>query len=145
MTFIVSVFLLSLGGIVSLFSLKHWEGNRARMLFPSLRMWADAQALALKEWAVRARTEANTLPPMLVQASHFLVHETALALAALARYSERQLHRLADFVSHKRGFQRRESHNEFLKRITNHPMRDSRQRAQEDVGEDKGLGEKENI
>jgi len=46
------------------------------------------------------------------------VREAALGLAASARYLERQAHRLADLVSHKRGFERRETKSEFLKQVT---------------------------
>lgn len=144
MTLAVIVFLLSLGGIFFLFLLKYWEGNRARVFFPSARLWTDARAIELKDWVLTMRGEAEKFPPLLLHYSHVALHESALGLAAFARYSERQLHRLADFVSHKRGFQRRESHNEFLKRITDHPMRDARQRGQEGGGEET-LEEKENI
>lgn len=126
MTVAVLIFALSFVGIVSLFLLKQWETATSRILFPHIRTQADERALDLKAWLIRLRGELDKLPPVLLHLTHVAVHEIALGIAAFARYSEEQMHRLADFVSHKRGFQRRESHNEFLKRITEHPMRDSR-------------------
>lgn len=143
MSLVLAAFVLSLGGIVLLFALKQWESSRVPLI-PGVRLKADEKALELKARMLQLRTEADKLGPLAVHVAHVVVREAALGLAAFARYSERQLHRLADFVSHKRGFQRRESHNEFLKRITDHPMRDARQRTEED-GDEEVLEEKGNL
>ena len=65
-----------------------------------------------------ARKDMQDLLPRAVLLSRFLVHEAALGIARAARYSERQAHRLADMVSHKRGFERRETRSEFLRKVS---------------------------
>ena len=46
------------------------------------------------------------------------LHFAALEFAHLARQASRQAHRLADFVSHKRNFERKETRSEFLRKMT---------------------------
>ncbi len=120
MVFAAIVFGLSLLGIAALFALKHWELRYEVLVLPVLRRKADARAQQVKELAYAARADLAKLLPELVRAAHIAIHESALALAAFARFAEAQAHRLADLVSHKRGFERRETRSEFLKKVAEH-------------------------
>ena len=130
----IVIFFLSLLGIVGLFGLKHWEEKKQRVIAGVRRARADERALQLKTWLENSRGELKKLPPVLLRLSRFFVHEAALGAAASARFVERQAHRLADMVSHKHHFERREPRSEFLKRMTDHKN-----------GNGAGLGEKDNI
>ncbi|MDP3646091.1 MAG: hypothetical protein Q8R25_03315 [bacterium] len=118
-----SVLLVSLLGIVLLFSFKYRESKTGRVLFPTLRDRADVRAIELKSLLLWSRTELEKLPPFMVLLSRNLIHETALFLASLARRGEEQAHRLADIVSHKHHFERRATRSEFLRQVSEHPMR----------------------
>jgi hypothetical protein len=120
MVFAGILFALSLLGIAALFALKRWEMARERVLLPHLRARGDVRAQQLKELATAARMDLAKIPPEAVRTARIMVHEGALAFAALARFLERQAHRLADFVSHKRGFEKRETRSEFLKKVAEH-------------------------
>lgn len=118
MTVAVAIFFLSLSGIIALFTLKYIELRAQRVYVPRFRAAADKQARQLKALLIRTRYEASKLGPLSVLILRYFVHEAALAFASLARVGERQAHRLADMVSHKRGFERREPKNEFLKQVS---------------------------
>ena|SRR6185436_13173327 len=120
MLFAIIVFAFSFVGITGLFALKYWELQRERVVLPEFRRKNDMRAQRVKELAHAARVDLEKLLPEIVRVARILVHEAALALAALARFSERQAHRLADLVSHKRGFERRETRSEFLKKVAEH-------------------------
>lgn len=104
-------------GISTLFGIKYWEYSHERVVAEPVRTKADERALELKAMLTQARIEFAKVPPFLVLLSRYAVREGALGIALLARRLERQAHRLADFVSHKRGFERREPRNEYLKRM----------------------------
>ena len=120
MLFAAIVFVFSLLSIIGLFSFKHWEEKRGVVVLPQWRERADLRAIQLKELALAARTDVAKLPPEIIRVTHILIHEMALGIAALARFSERQAHRLADMVSHKQGFEKRETRSEFLKKVAEH-------------------------
>ncbi len=120
MTFAIGALISSLAGISALFGLKYWEMRNGTTVFPEWRVKADAQAAKLKELASAAWLDLALLPPLMLRTARVVVHEAALGMAALARISERQAHRLADFVSHKRGFERRETRSEFLRKVGEH-------------------------
>lgn len=120
MVFAVTVFGCSFVGIAALFALKHWELRHNKIVAPALRARLDVRAHQVKELIFAARADAARLAPEMVRMAHALVHEGALAFARLARTLERQAHRLADTVSHKRGFERRETRSEFLKKVAEH-------------------------
>lgn len=120
MVFGVILFVASLVGIALLFAFKYWEEKRGALVAPGLRAKADAEALHIKALVFAARTDLARVPPELVRLLHILVHEAALGFAKLARASERQAHRLADMVSHKRHFEPRETRSEFLKKVSEH-------------------------
>ena len=113
-------FLVSLLGVMGLFGLKYWELRHDRVLLPRLRSSADARASQLKELMVAARMDLSKLPPAGVTFARIVVHRVALALAFLARMSERQAHKLADLVSYKHRFEARETRSEFLKKVAEH-------------------------
>jgi hypothetical protein len=114
----ITVFALALLGIIALFALKAWEARSARYLAPGLRRLADDGADEVKRLIVHSQEGARRLPPALLYLTRTILHDAALGAAALARFLERQSHRAADMVSHKRGFERKETSNEFLKNMT---------------------------
>lgn len=111
------VFGASLFGIIVLFSVKRYEVARGSLVGGAWRARADDFALDVKwvimviEWYL-ART-----PDMFLALVRLGIRAGALGFARLARTSEEQAHRLADFVSHKRNFERRETKSEFLKQV----------------------------
>ena len=111
------VFIVSLLCIALLFALKRWEVARGSVFAPEMRTRGDARALEFKALLERARIWVEGLPPVLLVRARQGLHLGALSAAAAARYVERELHRLAEMVSHKRNFEKRESHNEFLKQM----------------------------
>ena len=123
LTFAIVVFFISLIGIVALFGVKFWEERHESVFAQPMRQKADEHAIKLKELLLQSRVEAAKLPPKAVHVTRILVHIAALQAAHLARVLEAQAHRLADFVSHKHHFEKRETQSEFLKQVSEHPMR----------------------
>jgi len=117
----------SILGIGFLFYIKHWEEKEARVFVPGMRLAADDKALEFKAFLGTCQNEFRKLGPTTLRIGRAMLHDLALALAALSRASERQAHRLADLVSHKHAFQRRETRNDFLKQVSDVPMRNSRE------------------
>ena len=120
MMFTFVVFVISLTGIIGLFAVKYWEYNRDRVLMPRLRARADMRAAQMRELLVAAREDMSKLPPLLAALGRYLVHEAALGFAALARMAERGAHQLADLVSYRHRFEKRETRSEFLRKVAEH-------------------------
>lgn len=120
MVFATIIFVGSLIGIVALFGLKHWEMRREKLLVPAMRSELDRRAVQLKELMAAARVDLEKLPPIVMRLSRFAIHEAALGFAAMAHFAEREAHRVADLVSHKHRFERRETRSEFLKKVAEH-------------------------
>lgn len=120
MTFAIVVFLVSLLGIVILFSVKYWEIRRERVFFLAWRQKADVRALQLKELLDAARIDLSKLPPGAMRLSRIGIHQLALGFAALARTAEGYAHQLADVVSYKHRFEKRDTRSEFLKKVAEH-------------------------
>ncbi len=120
MIFATAAFVLSIIGIATLFAMKYREVRRDEAFTPLWRERADARALKLKGVILDSRYHAAKLPPLVLRIIRTGLHEGALGLAALGRIIEREAHRLADYVSYKRGFERKETKSEFLKRVTEH-------------------------
>lgn len=118
MTLAIASFTFSYLSIAGLFFLKYREQKVGRVYVPSLRDYADTLAMDFKRWLERRRRDVELLPPFTALLARKMVHEMALSFAALARYSESQAHRLADFVSHKHRFERRAPRSEFLMRVS---------------------------
>ncbi|KKW19568.1 MAG: hypothetical protein UY63_C0010G0002 [Parcubacteria group bacterium GW2011_GWA2_51_10] len=125
MIFASIIFFLSLFAIVGLFALKLWEERRERILYPDFRDTADSRALLLKGQLIRGREQLARLPPAALHLARFSIHIAALKTAEFARYLERQAYKLADLVSHKHRFERRDTNSDFLKKIQQHAMRSS--------------------
>lgn len=120
MIFAIILFFFSLVGVMALFSIKRLEMRRGSVFAPTVRARFDVKAEKLKELAGAAWMDLGKVPPEMVRVMRIMVHELALGFAALARFSEAQAHRLADMVSHKRGFERRETRSEFLRKVAEH-------------------------
>jgi hypothetical protein len=120
MIFAMIIFGFSLIAITSLFVLKNWELRSGRMLAPAFRHKADEQAIQLKNRLSHIRLDLARVAPLAVLYGRYLIHEGALGFAAFARISERQAHRIADLVSHKRTYVVRETRSEFLKKVSSH-------------------------
>ena len=120
--FSVIVFFLSLLSVVGLFAVKYLENKHERILHPSFRQKADKHAIKLKELAHMSRGELSKLPPRAIIIAKVAIHASALGIARFAREMESRAHQLADLVSHKHRFEKRETRSEFLKQVGEHPM-----------------------
>ena len=116
------VFFLSLLSVVGLFAVKYLENKHERILHPSFRQKADEHAIKLKELAHMSRGELSKLPPRAIIVAKAAIHASALGIARFAREMESRAHQLADLVSHKHRFEKRETRSEFLKQVGEHPM-----------------------
>lgn len=117
--FAAAFFFVSLGGIAALFVLKFREAAAGAAIVPeTLREAGDERALELKDRLRQMRERIATVPPRFVRASRIVLHDAALGVAALARGLERLAHSLADRVSHKHHFERRETSNDFLRQVS---------------------------
>ena len=117
MTTAIGMLIFAIAGITGLFTLKNFEEKSGHVFFPRLRALADRKSLELKALLVRMRAELENAPQIFAKFSRIVVHDLALGFAAFARWLEGQAHRLADMVGHKHRFERRESRNEFLRRV----------------------------
>lgn len=120
MLFAFIVFFVALSGIVLLFALKYVEVRTQRIIFAPLRERADIRALQLKELLDAARLDLSRIPPEVVRLSRIGIHQLALGFAALARGAERYAHQVADLVSYKHHFEKRDTRSEFLKKVAEH-------------------------
>lgn len=112
-----SVFFASLTGLSLLFGLKAIESKRGNIFLPRVRSVADDAALSLKSLLSELRVMLSKLPPACVYLSRVVLHKLALGSAQLARLAEAQSHKVADLVSHKRTFEKREPRSDFLKQV----------------------------
>lgn len=117
MVFAIAIFGLSLLGISGLFALKAWEMRSNRTIAPDIREKVDQAAAQVKRLIALSQVEARKLPPEILHLARTMLHDAALGAAAFARYLERQSHRVADKVSHKAVFERREPRSDFLKNV----------------------------
>jgi len=120
MTLAFVVFFFSLFAIAFLFALKSWEIRKERIVFAPWRERADVRALQLKELLDAARLDLSKLPPGAVRLSRIGIHQLALGFAALARAAEGYAHQVADLVSYKHHFEKRDTRSEFLKKVAEH-------------------------
>lgn len=116
--FAIVAFVVSLLLIVLLFWANLREERTGRYFAPEWRMAADSEALRLKELLDAADVDLRKVPPLLSHLAHVALHFAALEFAKAARSASRRAHALADFVSHKRNFERRETRSEFLRKMT---------------------------
>lgn len=117
MAFAAAVFLLSLAGLVGLLVLKHREGVRGSQYAPETRARLDAHARALKAHLIALAGEAEKIPPRATAAGHVLLRDAALLAGYAGRSLEERAFKLADMISHRHRFERKEPRSDFLKRV----------------------------
>ena len=120
MTLAFVIFFFSLFAIAFLFAFKYWEIRREHIVFAAWREKADVRALQLKELLDAARLDLSKIPPEVVRLSRIGIHQLALGFAAFAREAERHAHKVADLVSYKHHFEKRDTRSEFLKKVAEH-------------------------
>ena len=113
-----TVFFVSLILILVLFALNMREAKTGRYPLGEWRSIADSEAVKLQELARAADLDLRKVPPLAAHFTHIAIHFAALEFANLARHASRRAHALADFVSHKRNFERRETRSEFLRKMS---------------------------
>lgn len=128
-------FFSSLAGLVALFSFKGLEERRGYAVLPRAHAWLDAFALRLKDLLMYAQLFIAAVPPLVALLSRLLFASGARAFARVAQRWAESAHGLADFVSHKRNFERKPVRSEFLRKIEEHKNEQNREKesAQPDV------------
>lgn len=116
-------FCAALCGITALLFLKRWELTHDRVLFQDARRLADVRALQLKHFLFHAAFVIESLPNVLLVILRRLIRRGAIAFGHLAHWLGERSHDLADLVSHKHRFERKEIRSEFLKQVAEHPIR----------------------
>ena len=117
MMFVSIVFLATLVLILLLFVIKIHEVRSGRVLAKTWRQALDAEALQVKDLLNAAELDLKKVAPLVLYWARALVHIAALEFARAARIASSRAHALADFVSHKRNFQRGVTRSEFLKKM----------------------------
>lgn len=117
------IFFGALLGISSLLLLKRWEFTHDRRLFPGFRLATDERALQIKSFLIEGTSNLEALIPFSLRLLQRAVRAGAIAFGHLAHWLGRRSHELADLVSHKYRFERRETRSEFLKKVIEHPIR----------------------
>ena len=116
----IIVFGVSLSAIAILFLIKHVEERNAYVIAPSIRAAADRSALRFKALLSVAEAKLEQMPPTTARMLRRILVLTAQSFgSALHRFGQ-QSHKLADLVSHKHNFERRETRSEFLKSVSEH-------------------------
>lgn len=125
MTLAGVAFFFALSGLIGLFALKRWEHAHDRTLFSDTRRSADDLALRVKEALIFGFRNISKLPYILWLLGRYGVHSAAVMFGHLAHAIGERSHALADMVSYKHRFERRETHSEFLKKVIEHPIRNT--------------------
>ncbi len=118
--FSIVLFAISLVLIAGLFTVKYWECEHNVVLAASWRIRSDRQAIRLKRRISQLGDDIARLWPVVLLFLRYVIHEAALGFASFARTCERQAHKIADLVSHRRTFVPREPRSEFLKQVIEH-------------------------
>lgn len=116
-TIAIVTFSVSLVGLILLFGLKFWEEYDRFRFFPKLRRKADERALALKEVILHFGSITKDSPRYFVLLLRVILHALVVTFANVAGAAERGAHRVADFVSHRHRFERKETSSDFLKKV----------------------------
>ncbi len=140
MMFAGVVFFLAGVCIVALFTLKRWERNNGRFLFPEVRHKADELALRIKSFLLASTRDFEKLPPYIFYILRIGVHMAALTFGHLAHWIGERSHDLADLVSHKHRFERRPPRSEFLKQVDELSMKSRIPREEKSFGDLRPLG-----
>lgn len=117
------VFFSSLVAIAFLFIVKRIELGRSHRFAEGVRTRADYGALYVKHWLEMGEWYLEKTPWFIAALARYGVHIGALSFARLARTSAEQAHRLADLVSHKHRFERRETKSSYLREMSEVPIR----------------------
>jgi hypothetical protein len=119
-SFYIALFFASLAGLVMLFSLKYVEVASGRIFMPNVRQALDAHASRVRRGCMKLIHVVEHLPAFTVLFGYWILHILAVLVALSARSVERQAHRSADFISHRRKYERRETQSSFLKEVSSH-------------------------
>ena len=122
MFFAGTAFFLACAGIIGLFALKRWEEGHRRMVLPEFRRGADEKSVKLKAMILASSRDLEKLPPLLLTIASALVRVLAIGFGHLAHWIGERSHALADLVSYKHRFERKETRSEFLKQVTDYPI-----------------------
>ena len=114
------LFGVSLFGIVTLFLVKKYELARGVLIGGRVREGADLFALRVKWTFLVVEWYLSRLPDFVLLFVRRFVRAGALFAARFAREAEKKAYHVADFVSHKRNFERRETKSNYLKQVTEH-------------------------
>lgn len=120
MTAALSVLGFSIVGVILLFAIKKYELSRGRLVGGSMRDDADLFALRVKWVFLVVEWYLARLPDFVFLLTRYGIRIGALYTARIARRAEAQAHGIADFVSHKRNFERRETRSHYLKQVGEH-------------------------
>lgn len=118
MTAAFSVLGFSIVGIILLFAVKKYELSRGVLVGGAFRDDADLFAMRVKWVFLVIEWYLARLPDFLFLLTRYGIRVGALYTARIARRAEAQAHRIADFVSHKRNFERRETKSQYLKQVS---------------------------
>ena len=113
----IGTFVLSLFGIVGLFSVKAYENTHEPRFGATWRPVLDQYADILKAEIVNLERQATKIGPTLVIIARYGIHQSALAIAHGARTVELGAHSVAERVSMKHSYTRRATNSEFLKQV----------------------------
>ncbi len=116
----ISIFGVSLFGIVFLLAMKAWEMRREHVVAPRLRARLDAGAIFIKSQIEKGEAFLAELPSLASFVAMKTLAGGSVQVARLARRMSESAYRLADFISHKHNFERRETQSEFLKTMIEH-------------------------
>jgi len=122
MIFAGTAFFLACAGIIGLFTLKRWEEEHQRMVLSEFRRGADEKAVKLKAMILASSHDLEKLPPLLLAIASAIVRVLAIGFGHLAHWIGERSHALADLVSYKHRFERKETRSEFLKQVTDYPI-----------------------
>lgn len=114
----LSVLGFSIVGVLLLFAVKKYELSRGVLIGGSFRDDADLFAMRVKWIFLVIEWYLSRLPDFMFLLTRYGIRIGALYTARLARRAEAQAHHVADFVSHKRNFERRETKSQYLKQVS---------------------------
>lgn len=118
--FATTLLSVSIVGLSALFAFKAFEIRRGAVIAPQMRRRLDKFARITKLYILGIGYLIETLPSRLVLIARVLLHAGAVGAARLARMAEERAHQIADLVSHRHRFERRETNSIFLKQVGEH-------------------------
>lgn len=119
-TILIVAFSIALCAIVFLFSIAYLEAARGTVVSPRIERVFDTWATGTHTGLMHIGHMVDHWPTYMMQFGYYLVHVAAVLVALVARAAERRAHAVADFVSHKRSFTRRETQSDFLRAVQEH-------------------------